>query len=468
MKKLFLAALAIAGALTMSAQEPDLEAIAKMKNIKADSLAMMLGKVYGTQAAMNHTTPDARKALIKAFDETINAEKLDEQYSEGASLANEFFRVAQDMKKRNGIEMKSGSFAQALRDRFADTTIHMAMNQEVQTINNEAKKLIQELTAMHADTTGTVDKALVNLKSDSLSRNMGRFYGMQMQAMIKQKKLTAEQQAKLLEGFNSAINVDESNKPLIDGRMLGNDFNGLQQNIKRQMSLNIKKDLFTTTVINILNDPKVPTADEFKAIDTETQGYFRQVQAFAQENSPEALTNRTLGKKYIENLMEKDPGYIQTPSGLVYKMTNPGKGNKFNADDRIKVMYKGTHVDGKTFDESKEPVTFAPSQVVPGFREALLLMRPGSKMTAVLPQELAYGARGAGQSIKPYETLIFEIETIGLDDTAKDAKDAKPAAKPAVKASTAKADNAKAVKPAAGKAKKATATKKAAKKSRRK
>ena len=107
-------AFAVAAAFTMSAQDLDIEAIAKLRNIKADSLALMLGKVYGTQNAMNHTTSDARVALIKAFDESINIEKQDEQFREGSSLANEFFKVAQDMKKRNGIDMKSKAFAQPL------------------------------------------------------------------------------------------------------------------------------------------------------------------------------------------------------------------------------------------------------------------------------------------------------------------------------------------------------------------
>jgi FKBP-type peptidyl-prolyl cis-trans isomerase len=298
---------------------------------------------------------------------------------------------------------------------------------------------------------------------------------MQLQHMANQKNLTEEQKARLIEGFNSTINVDENNKPLIDGRLLASEFGNIQQSIKKQMGLNINKDKFISSVLEVLNDPKVPTSEDFKAVDTEAQNYFRQTQAFAQENSPEALTNRTLGKKYIENIMEKDPGYIQTPSGLVYKMLEPGKGNKFEANDKIKVMYKGTHVDGKTFDESKEPITFAPSQVVPGFREALLMMRPGAKMIAVLPQDLAYGARGAGKDIKPYETLVFEIETLGLDT---EAADAKPAAKPAVKnadvkAAEAKPADVKASTPAdttkkATSTKKAATTKKAAKKSKRK
>ena len=75
--------------------------------------------------------------------------------------------------------------------------------------------------------------------------------------------------------------------------------------------------------------------------------------------------------------------------------------------------------------ESKEPVSFAPNQVVPGFKEALLMMSPGAKMIAILPYNIAYGSRGAGQSIKPFETLVFEIETLGIDEGA--AQAAQPA-----------------------------------------
>ena len=179
----------------------------------------------------------------------------------------------------------------------------------------------------------------------------------------------------------------------------------------------------------------------------------KETQTFAKENSPEALTQKGLGKKYIESQLEKDPQFIQAPSGLVYKMLNPGNGKKFNETDKIKVMYKGTHVDGTTFDESKEPISFAPNQVVPGFKEALLMMSPGAKMIAILPYNLAYGERGAGQSIKPFETLVFEIETLGIDDSA-------PAAKPATQAAT----KAAAKTPAAKEEKAATGTQKSTKK----
>lgn len=448
-------AITVAAALSMSAQEPDLAAIAQMRKVKADSLGLMLGKVYGTQAAMNHTTADARALLLKSFDETLNLDKQDEQYREGNSMANEFFKVAGDMKKRSNIDLNRTVFAQSLLTRLADTTAVANMNTEVAKINEEAKHLISEITALNKDSLARIEKAsLIALKSDSLSMNMARFYGLHMRNMIKQKKLTPEQVARFVEGFNSGINIDENNKPLVDGKMLGNDFANIAQGIKRQLKLELNKESFINSLKTVLNDPKVPTDEEFKALDNQARAYVAEVTTFAQENSAEALTQRTMGKLYIDNLMEKDPGYVQAPSGLVYKIINPGKGNKFTANDKIKVMYKGTHVDGKTFDESKDPVTFAPSQVVPGFREALLMMRPGAKMIAVLPHNIAYGARGAGQAIKPFETLIFEIETLGLEEESKSQVDATKIGKAAVepqpagktvepKASTGKASKTK-------------------------
>ena len=430
MRKIIFALLAVAFAMSLSAQEPDIDAIAKTRTIKADSLTAMMAKVYATQAAMNHPTAEARATLLKAFEETLNLDNQDDDFKEGNALANEFFKISQDMKKRSGIVMIRKAYAQALLERYSDTTVTMSNNDEARAINVEARRLIEELTALHKDSAAAIAQAdLINIKSDSLSRNMGRFFGMQLQSLNKQKKRNPSQVARLFEGFNNAINIDETNKPLVDGRMLGNDFIGLQQNIKKQLGLSIKKEIFDNAVKEVLNDAKVPTLDDFNSLNTKTNAYFQETQTYAKENSPEALAQKGLGKKYIENLLATDPSYSKTQSGLVYKMIEQGSGKKFEANDKIKVMYKGTHVDGKTFDESKQPITFAPSQVVPGFREALLMMSPGAKMIAVLPQDLAYGARGAGKDIKPFETLVFEIETIGLDldEKAKEEGKASPA-----------------------------------------
>lgn len=448
MKKIFLFA-AIAAFFTSlaMAQEPDLAMIAKMREIKADSLSLMLGKVYGTQTAMSNPTAEARQTLLNAFNEAVNLEQKDENYQEGATAAEQFFRNAEGVKRQLGITLSRKIFAQTFLTRFADTTTVKDMNSEMRNINMEAKRLMGELGELKKDSLANV--SIINLKSDSLSQNMGLFFGTQMQNVIKKKNLSDEQSTQFLEGFNSLINIDESNKPLIDGKLLASDFKNFEKNIKKQMNLKLNKEAFVNALTNELKDPKVPTMDDFKAIDNKTQAYMKETQAFVKENSPEALTQKGLGKKYIENQMEKDPNFIQAPSGLVYKILNPGNGKKFKETDKIKVMYKGTHVDGKTFDESKEPVSFAPGQVVPGFKEALLMMSPGAKMIAILPYNLAYGDRGAGGSIKPFETLVFEIETLGIDDSAPATQPAQQATGKPAQQATAKPGQQSATKQAA-------------------
>lgn len=446
MKKIFLfVAIAAVFSSFAMAQEPDLAMIAKMREIKADSISLMLGKVYGTQAAMTHTTAEARQNYIKAFNEAMNLEQKDENYREGAGIAEQFFRNSENVNRQLGIKMNSKEFAKAFLTRFADTTTVANMNDEMRGINMEAKRLMEEIGELKKDSIAALAQAnLIDIKADSLSLNMGQFFGTQMQNITKKKNLTEEQKALFLEGFNSTINIDESNKPLIDGKLLASDFNNIEKNFKKQMNIKLNKETFITAFTAELNDPKVPTMEDFKAIDGKAQEYVKEAQAYVKENSPEALTQKGLGKKYIENQMEKDPNFIQAPSGLVYKILKPGNGKKFSETDKIKVMYKGTHVDGSTFDESKEPVTFSPGQVVPGFKEALLMMSPGAKMIAILPYNLAYGERGAGASIKPYETLVFEIETLGIDDSAPAAKPANQAAAktPAVKEEKAATGNA--------------------------
>ena len=124
--------------------------------------------------------------------------------------------------------------------------------------------------------------------------------------------------------------------------------------------------------------------------------------------------NKADGQAYAEKMVKE--GYTKTASGLVYKMINEGTGETFNADQSIDIKYEGKLIDGKVFDatQGEETRSMAPGQVVPGFREALMLMKPGAKMIAVIPGDLAYGAEGRGDIIGPNATLVFTIETVGV------------------------------------------------------
>jgi FKBP-type peptidyl-prolyl cis-trans isomerase FklB len=110
-------------------------------------------------------------------------------------------------------------------------------------------------------------------------------------------------------------------------------------------------------------------------------------------------------------------GVTTTPSGLQYEVIKMGKGKKPVATDKVKVHYHGTLIDGNVFDSSVErgePISFALTQVIPGWTEALQLMPVGSKFKLYIPQNLGYGSQQAG-SIPPFSTLIFEVELLGIE-----------------------------------------------------
>ena len=110
-------------------------------------------------------------------------------------------------------------------------------------------------------------------------------------------------------------------------------------------------------------------------------------------------------------------GVTTTASGLQYEVIKMGTGAKPTAQNTVKVHYVGTLIDGTEFDSSvkrNEPATFPVSGVIPGWTEALQLMPVGSKFKLYLPTAIAYGATGAGEVIKPFSTLIFEVELLEI------------------------------------------------------
>jgi len=110
---------------------------------------------------------------------------------------------------------------------------------------------------------------------------------------------------------------------------------------------------------------------------------------------------------------------ITTPSGLQYKILKQGDGVVPQKTDKVKVHYEGRLIDGTVFDAStkhgSEPATFRADQVIKGWTEALTMMPVGSKWQLFIPYELAYGERNAGQLIKPYSALIFDVELVGIE-----------------------------------------------------
>jgi FKBP-type peptidyl-prolyl cis-trans isomerase FklB len=142
------------------------------------------------------------------------------------------------------------------------------------------------------------------------------------------------------------------------------------------------------------------------------------IQEFFSKRQDEMLTrNLEEGKAFLaEN--GKNEKVVTLPSGLQYEVLTEGNGAKPAATDKVKCHYHGTLLDGTVFDSSVqrgEPALFGVNQVIKGWVEALQLMSVGSKWRLFIPSHLAYGEQGAGNSIEPNTTLIFDVELLGIE-----------------------------------------------------
>lgn len=129
-----------------------------------------------------------------------------------------------------------------------------------------------------------------------------------------------------------------------------------------------------------------------------------------------AAENSAAGEAFLAENAARE-GVTVTDSGLQYEVLTEAEGAKPTVDDTVSVHYVGTLMDGTEFDSSVargEPATFPLQGVIPGWTEGVQLMSVGSKFRFVIPSDLAYGDRGAGQAIGPGETLVFEVELLEI------------------------------------------------------
>jgi FKBP-type peptidyl-prolyl cis-trans isomerase FklB len=147
------------------------------------------------------------------------------------------------------------------------------------------------------------------------------------------------------------------------------------------------------------------------------QEYFQQqeekLNAEREEKGKQAKAD---GERFLSENAKKE-GVVTTKSGLQYTVLREGTGRQPKATDSVRCHYEGFLIDGTVFDSSVqrgEPATFGLQQVIAGWTEGLQLMKEGAKYRFFIPYLLGYGPSGAGQSIPPYATLIFDVELLNV------------------------------------------------------
>lgn len=166
---------------------------------------------------------------------------------------------------------------------------------------------------------------------------------------------------------------------------------------------------FSQSVSDVLAD-KTPAMTNREAQEL-LNDYFQKKQ---KEEAEKAIAE---GKVFLEANGKRE-GVTTTKSGLQYEVLTPGKGERSpKATDTVVCHYEGRLVSGKVFDSSYErnqPAEFGLNQVMPGWTEGLQLMSEGAKFRFYIPYLLGYGEQGAGPSIPPYSTLVFDVELISV------------------------------------------------------
>ena len=184
----------------------------------------------------------------------------------------------------------------------------------------------------------------------------------------------------------------------------------------RSLGIEVDPAVFSRGLNDAFSGGKTLLAQEdVRAAISELQAEMKRKQAEARSKASQE--GKQAGTAFLADNKKKE-GVVTLPSGLQYKILKEGTGKKPVLDDTVVCQYRGTLINGTEFDSSYkrgQPATFPVKGVIKGWTEALQLMPAGSKWQLFIPPELAYGEAGAGATIGPNATLIFEVELVSIN-----------------------------------------------------
>lgn len=188
--------------------------------------------------------------------------------------------------------------------------------------------------------------------------------------------------------------------------------------MKRQ-SIEVDADMFARGLKDVVSGGKLQMTDQ-EVQDALMKFQQEMAAKQAEKHKQMAEKNKKEGEAFLAANKTKE-GVKTLPSGLQYKIIKEGSGKSPKETDTVTTNYSGTLIDGTEFDSSLkrgEPATFQVKGVIKGWTEALQLMKEGAKWQLFIPSDLAYGERGAGATIGPNATLIFEVELLEIKAAA--------------------------------------------------
>ena len=277
-----------------------------------------------------------------------------------------------------------------------------------------------------ASCTAQSPKGNIKTDIDSLSYAIGMARTEGLEQYLAQQGIDSTQMSTFLKGFNEgAQKISKEDVAYMAGLQIG-------QMVSKQWVEGFNQQIFgedstqTLSRENMLAGFVAGVVGKGGAMEmAQAQDYMRTKMDIIREKAIEKkyADNKAAGEKFLAENKTKE-GVVTTESGLQYKIITKGTGAIPADSSRVQVNYKGTLIDGTEFDSSykrkdkdgkSKPAVFRANQVIKGWTEALTMMPVGSKWELYIPYDLAYGARETGGQIKPYSTLIFEVELVGIE-----------------------------------------------------
>ena len=272
--------------------------------------------------------------------------------------------------------------------------------------------------------TAQAPKANLSTDIDSLSYAIGMARTEGLDQFLMQQGIDSTQMAEFIKGFNEgAAKIDKKDVAYMTGLQVG-------QMVSKQWVEGFNQQIFGNDSTQSLSRENLLAGFIAGVV-----GKGQMDKMFAQgymQSQMEVVREKALKKQYADVIAEGEKflaenkakeGVVTTESGLQYKILTKGTGEIPADTSYVQVNYKGTLIDGTEFDSSykrkdkdgkSQPATFRANQVIKGGTEALTMMPVGSKWELYIPYDLAYGSRATGADIKPFSTLIFEVELVGI------------------------------------------------------